>query len=588
MHRDAAGALWSLGANKENQQLIANKGGITPLVTLLMDGSPGAQETAAGALHSLAALPENRVAIADAGGVPALVALFEAGTAEAKTQAAGALSTLVVKNAANQSTVAHELVAMLSRENSSSEAQEHVTQLLHNLSLDPENRSALSKWGAIPELARELRDGTPSAQTNAASALSQIALKSPQHRVQVTAQLIKLLGSPLSEVRQRAWTALKDMASEGGSESQMTVQMAGGIDRFVSLLKDGSLEAQEYALWLLWQSADLASKLSIASAGCAEPIIAILLSGRLSTVAEEHAAAVLSGITSDEIVAVEERIRAQNKKDIVSAGGIQPLVKLLRAGSKGAKRHAAVALAHLCRSGTGVYLETQFEIAEAGAINALVMWLNDPTQGPQDVAARALADLGCDSADTQATIVEAGALRPLVLMMSEGTPEAQKWAAGAIAALSEGNEFNQMAVAEDGGIAPLVELLKNREQPGPHESAIRALWHLSYTADNQLSIARDGSLPPLVANLSSESDQSKEYAAAALESLSKDCAENQVALSRVGAIPPLVVLLGSERAETQLYAQGALLNIAAPNQENRLAVVKPLVGLLEVSLIGRG
>ena len=40
--------------------------------------------------------------------------------------------------------------------------------------------------------------------------------------------------------------------------------------------------------------------------------------------------------------------------------------------------------------------------------------------------------------------------------------------------------------------------------------------------------------------------------------------------------------LGSESAETQLYAQGALLNIAAPNQDNRAAVVRPLVGLLQV------
>ena len=52
--------------------------------------------------------------------------------------------------------------------------------------------------------------------------------------------------------------------------SRMTVLMAGGIERFVSLLKDGSLEAQEYALWLLWQSTDVASKKSIATAGCAD------------------------------------------------------------------------------------------------------------------------------------------------------------------------------------------------------------------------------------------------------------------------------------------------------------------------------
>ena len=581
VHRDAAGALWSLGASPSNQELIANCGGITPLVTLLSDGNPGAQETAAGALHSLADRPDNRHLIAEAGGIPALTALFETGTADAKVEAAGALSTMVVSNPENQSTVAQCLVGVLSNQSSTSAAQEVVTQLLYNLSLDPENRGALSKWGAIPQLAKQLRSGTSSGQVNAALGLSQIALKSPQHRVQVTAQLIQLLGAPEPEVRQRAWTALKDMAAEGGSESRMTVQMAGGIDRFVSLLKDGSLEAQEYALWLLWQSTDMTSKKSIAMAGTARPIIAILLSGSLSEVAKEHAAAVLSGMTSDELVAVDEEIRTTNKLDIIDTGGILPLVMLLRSGSMGAKRHAAIALAQLTRRAEGAHAETQFEIAEAGAITALVEWLMDPQLGPPAVAARALSDLGRDNMDTQTTVVEAGAIHPLIQMMIKGNVEAQKYAAGAIAATAKDHVTNQIVIAEEGGIPPLVSLLK-KEAVGPHENATRALWHLSATRENQLTIAAEGSLPPLVALLESESDRAKECAAAALQALSHECTENQLALSRVGAIPPLVMLLGSESTETQLFAQGALLNISGPNQDNRSSVVKPLVQLLQV------
>ena len=63
-----------------------------------------------------------------------------------------------------------------------------MTQLLYSLSLDSDNRGALAKWGALPQLARKLRDGqTAQGQTHAASALGQIALKSAQHRVQVIA-----------------------------------------------------------------------------------------------------------------------------------------------------------------------------------------------------------------------------------------------------------------------------------------------------------------------------------------------------------------------------------------------------------------
>ena len=36
VHRDSAGALWSLAPNVDNQKLIAKCNGITPLVTLLL------------------------------------------------------------------------------------------------------------------------------------------------------------------------------------------------------------------------------------------------------------------------------------------------------------------------------------------------------------------------------------------------------------------------------------------------------------------------------------------------------------------------------------------------------------------------
>ena len=69
--------------------------------------------------------------------------------------------------------------------------------------------------------------------------------------MQVTQELVALLGSSISAVRHRAAEALRGMNAEAGSDSRMSIAMAGGITRFVSLLKDGSVEAQEYALWSL-------------------------------------------------------------------------------------------------------------------------------------------------------------------------------------------------------------------------------------------------------------------------------------------------------------------------------------------------
>ena len=66
-----------------------------------------------------------------------------------------------------------------------------MTQLLYSLSLDSDNRGALAKWSAIPQLARKPWEGqTAQEQTHAALALGQIALA--QHRVQVIAPLTNL------------------------------------------------------------------------------------------------------------------------------------------------------------------------------------------------------------------------------------------------------------------------------------------------------------------------------------------------------------------------------------------------------------
>ena len=576
VHGDAAGALWSLAADANNRKIVADAGGIVALVGLLRHGNQGAQETSAGAVHSLALRSQNRVAISDAGGIPQLVHLFEVGSPEAQDQAAGALKELVTNNSVNQSAVARELVAMLSGK-SSSEAQEQVTKLLRNLALDPDNRASIAQAGAIPQLARQLRDGMPGGQEMAASALSQIALKSAGHRVQVTQELVVLLGSPTPAVRGRAAEALRDMNAEAGADSRMSIAMAGGIDRFVSLLKDGSVEAQEYALSSLWNATDMASKVSIAEARCANHIIATLVAGKLHQVAQEHATAVLCGLTSV-VAGISSSLCASNKADIVSSGGIPPLVTLLRKSSTGTKRHASLTLAQLSRGD----VPTALAITAQGAVTAFVEWLADSAYGPPEMAARALEYIAQDNKDTQTTIAEEGAIKLLIEMVEPSNPvEWQTYAAGALASLAEGHIINQVVTAEEGGVAPVVELLK-RDAAGPHENATRAVWHLAAYIENKLSIAREGGLEPLVRLLHDGTPAAQEYAAAALEALTRDCESNQNAAAIRAGIEPLVNLMGSESEETQDHAVRALLNISLPNVENRNAVVRPLVAMLEV------
>ena len=326
------------------------------------------------------------------------------------------------------------------------------------------------------------------------------------------------------------------------------------------------------------------------------PLITSLKLGKISAVAQEHAAVVLSGLAPTNANAIS----------IKEAGGIKPLVLLLSEGNWQAKIHAAGTLAQLARRALAAS-----EIAEAGGVFALVQWLADPSLGPPDVAARALSEIALNNADTQTQISEEGAISPLVGMIRSwsvaaaavaatkagmgGTMagsvtsrltgvaaalELATVAAGALATLAKDNVINVITITEEEGIPPLLELLKD-SKTSSHENATRCVWHLGQTEENQTAIPRAGGIVPLVKLLSSDSARTQQYTAAALESLARDHTENQIALAKAGAIDPLVYLLGSESQETQVHAVGALLYLASHDEDSRNAVVKRLVEVLE-------
>ena len=270
----------------------------------------------------------------------------------------------------------------------------------------------------------------------AASGLALIALKSAEFSKIVTQELVKLLSSDREEVRQRASEALRDMAAgeNTGSSKNRTGGGGGGgggakgVKGLVNLLRDGlktdNVEAQEYALWSLSKEGDSTSRLAMVECGMIAPTIDALASGKLSAVAQEHAAVVLSGLApmGDNAIAIKE------------AGGIEPLARLLREGQFDAKEHAAVTCAQLARRAQSAY-----PIAEAGGVAAFVSWLRDPTIGPPEVAARALSEIALDNPDTQAQIAEEGAIGELITMIST-------WAAAAAAAAAGGVSVSSMAL----------------------------------------------------------------------------------------------------------------------------------------------
>ena len=89
-----------------NRVLIAEAGGIAPLVDLLRDKSATAKHFAGRALGYLAHDNGNKVLIAEAGGIPLLVDLLRDGSAGDKEEAAWALGNLARNNDANALAIA--------------------------------------------------------------------------------------------------------------------------------------------------------------------------------------------------------------------------------------------------------------------------------------------------------------------------------------------------------------------------------------------------------------------------------------------------------------------------------------------------
>ena len=191
---------------------------------------------------------------------------------------------------------------------------------------------------------------------------------STELRIQVTQWLVTLLANPSADVRQRAGKVLQEM-NEGKGEDQKVSRdaaVAGGVEKLVDLLRDGlkndRVEAQEYALWSLSVTSDVKRGQVMVRAGCIPLLIQALSSGKLSEVGQENTSVVLACLALD----------TGCHGEMVSSGGVQPLVQLLSGMTSLAMKHAALALARLAAGSS----DSQSRIANEGAIEELVKWLH--------------------------------------------------------------------------------------------------------------------------------------------------------------------------------------------------------------------
>ena len=355
------------------------------------------------------------------------------------------------------------------------------------------------------------------------------------------------------------------------------------IKKLVSMLDDNPIDdndgtsAQEQAAAALanlaQDSAD--NRVSIVDAGGIEPLLQLLKEGSTSQAKENSVRAITALTKSPEM---QQVIRA--------AGGV-PLVAhvMTQACSNTKEMMAAAQLCSLTARAIAQLADgdesNQGAFAEAGTISALVAMLGSPNNEMQATAADAICGLTRGNTEIQGAVARTGAIAPLCTLIKEGVDEVKDAAAGAIWALSQDNAPNKATTAKLGGIEPLVGLLVSGGADADQINTIGALTSLvSKQPDNREVIAKQ-----IVARMSSRISmmQTPGGAVRVLRSISElagDNHSNQLALAKAGSVPLLIMWLSggfdarSFNADAQREAAKAVLAMTTNNGQLQEAVAK--------------
>jgi len=555
-------ALWSLSLSitPETQKILLEEDAIVPLVASLHSPTPMQRQQAAAAISRLA-LKNNKasLAIAKQGGITPLINIVKGG---------GQL-TPVPKEGEDAAAV-ESFVAASSGDDTAGGSRQSV-----DISPSVSLLDGIDALGAEADPVDEPTNVDPDlldamdARHAAAAALSDLATL-PKVGAQIVAAdgirpLVKLVIEGDNLGKQHAAAGLARLATGCGEKVSAAIARAGAIAPLVDILQGGcGDDAQEEAAGALFALAEeVGNRVAITEAGGIGPLVTLL--GSDNSMSRQHAKGVL----------VRLSIESANRASI-----IKKLVAMLSEDSPQAQEQAAAALANLASETS----ENRISIVDAGGIEPLLGLLKgNSSSKAKEHSMAAIAKLAYNSETIQSAIAEANGIPLLVnaLASSSNAKEmmasAQLYslAASALSQLAKGNEENQKLISHEGAISSLVSIL-GTPVPELQANTAQCLANLSeHNAELQALIARTGAIAPLCTLVREGADTVKEQAAAALWSLSRDNQQNKATVLKLGGIEPLVTLLVTGTSDNSLeQATGALSSMCAKNNDNRDQIAK--------------
>ncbi|GLE03516.1 hypothetical protein PINS_up012418 [Pythium insidiosum] len=553
---DAARELERLTqSNPHAQRLVAEVGGIPPLVALLKASASDDEKLHATAVLSAIATtdPKHQTRMIDEGVLPLLVALLSSNHEGHKRHAVAAIASLALGGATIQAKIGAAgaigpLLKILQR--GDKELQISAATALWRLSCLPANRPQFLHSTVADLLVLRLSSPLNTVKEHAADVLWNLVTDDERAGrlmldARAIAPLVTLLRSGTRAQYDSALGAINEVAGLSGASQQLAD--AGAIPILVACLGDATREVTWKAVAVLGKLAqDPQTRFTIVVSGAVPALVPLL--GSPHPLVRSLTANALEELTVD---------APQVPPLIIAAGAIDPLVTMLRSSDDTRKDRAATLLWTLSR------VEASHRpMQEAGAIPLFVTMLRSTNIRFTRSALMALWYLASDE-ENRRIIIEAGVAPLLVWLIETADGALQSIAVRCLGTVAKGGYATR--VIDAGAIPVLVSILRSAStEVSIKGSAVSTLLTLALENDSAKRLAiTAGVVEPMAALLHFGTDDHKMTAVDLLCLLMEDNQDIVSHLVNTGATAVLVSMLWSKERDIVVSAASGLQLISA-------------------------
>ncbi|RLN95502.1 hypothetical protein BBJ28_00022747, partial [Nothophytophthora sp. Chile5] len=530
-------------ADRENERIDAQTGGLDTLLQLVQSGVASRQNAAKYSMQTFSALTQGNVLAEHE--VLQVVELFHSDDTK-QDWAAIALGYVNCPYSAIRVDVTLWLVGLILKRESDGLLKAEAVRAIGYLANDETSRTSIVNYGAIPALLKILHARSDAEKTGAARTLGCLAIGCERNQVAIADAgainaLVGLIRRGTYQQRVEGALALRRLA-EGNAKIERIVR-----DKCSSAYHNSSAFATHPdAARILREVARMRGGDEWKGRSTFPALVDLMLYGDDQQMNE--AQTVLYALGHDR----------KNDRVKIPHNPVAILIAFVRVGTAEEKRESAHVLGRL----VGDNDDNRIAIVREGGIAPLVSLVGCGNFGQREYALNALKSLVSLNDKSLHAICA-----PLVALAQNGTDSQKKNAAEALGFLANGNDTNRIAIAWEGGIVPLVALVGDGTF-GKREYALKALKSLVSLNNESLHAI----CAPLVALVRDGTYWQKVMAADALGHLADDNDATRIEIVQEGGIAPLVALVRDGTHLQKENAAVALGALADGNEGNQIAI----------------